>query len=50
MVRRSAPIRFMDPSATVDGPCRICSSVPTVPTLSRAPRGQVGWCASLPQW
>ena len=36
-MRRSAPIRFMDPSATVEGPCRICSRVPIVPTFSRVP-------------
>ena len=50
MVRRSAPIRFIEPSGTVDGPCRICSSVPIVPTLTRAPRGSSVWLASLPQW
>src|SRR6266699_5396149 len=50
IVRRSAPIRFIEPSATVDGPCTICASVPIVPTLSRFPRGSSGWWASLPQW
>src|SRR5580704_16002155 len=42
MVRRSAPTRFSEPSATADGPHRICSSVPTVPTFTRAPPGQAG--------
>jgi hypothetical protein len=50
IVRRSAPIRFIEPSGTVDGPCRICSSVPIVPTRTRAPLGSSVWLASLPQW
>ena len=37
-------------SGTSDGPCRICSREPTVPTSTRAPRGRSGWCDSLPQW
>ena len=49
MVLRSAPIRFIDPSALVDGPCRICSSVPIVPTSTRVPaagRGDAPRCPS----
>ena len=34
MVRRSAPIRFIEPSATVDGPCRICSRVPMATAIA----------------
>ena len=40
--RRSAPTMFIVPSVTWDGPNRICSSVPTVPRCTRAPRGRVG--------
>ena len=42
MVRRSAPIRFIEPSGTVDGPCRICSSVPIVPDPDPGAAGQLG--------
>ena len=42
IVRRSAPIRFIEPSGTVDGPCRICSRVPIVPTWTRRPAGSRG--------
>ncbi len=46
IARRSAPTRFIEPSATRDGPSRISSSVPTVPTSTRSPRGSSAWCAS----
>ena len=50
IARRSAPKRFIEPSGTRDGPSRISSSVPTVPTRTRSPRGSSAWCASEPQW
>jgi len=36
---RKAPIRFSDPSVALAGPSRIRSTLPTVPTRIRVPRG-----------
>ena len=46
---RSAPTRFSVPSVTRDGPNRMRSSEPTVPTWMRVPRGSVGEGAAMPQ-
>ena len=43
-------MRFWVPSVTCDGPLRICSSGPTVPTLIRVPRGRTGDGAAMPQF
>ena len=43
-------MRFCVPSVTCDGPLRICSSGPTVPTLIRVPRGRTGDGAAMPQF
>ena len=43
IARRSAPNKFIDPSDACEGPLRISSSVPTVPTFTRCPRGTSGW-------
>ena len=46
---RSAPTRFCVPSVTCDGPLRIWSSGPDVPTRIRVPRGRTGDGAAMPQ-
>ena len=50
IARRNAPTRFIDPSGVREGPSRISASEPTVPTLMRVPRGNVGEGAAMPQF
>src|SRR5690606_27899295 len=46
MARRSAPMRFVVPSAVVAGPNMTSSRVAFCATATRRPRGRVAWCAS----
>ena len=47
---RIAPAKFFDPSSESEGPKRIVFIEATVPTSTRAPRGNTALGVAIPQW